>query len=71
MTLVIAGLGIGLAAGLLLTRFLSTLLFRVDPRDPLIFGVSAAALVAVSIFACWLPARRAANVDPLTALRNE
>ncbi len=71
MTLVIAGLGTGLAAGLLLTRFLSTLLFRVDPRDPLIFGVSAATLVAVSIFACWLPARRAANVDPLTALRNE
>ncbi len=71
MTLVAAGLAGGLAGGLVLTRYLSTLLFRVDARDPLVFGVSAALLVVVSIVACWLPARRASRVDPLTALRNE
>jgi putative ABC transport system permease protein len=50
---------------------MSTLLFRVNARDPLVFGVSAGLLVLVSILACGLPARRAARVDPLTALRNE
>jgi putative ABC transport system permease protein len=71
MTLVAAGLVAGLGGGLLLTRYLSTLLFRVDARDPIIFGVSGAMLTLVSIAACWLPARRASRVDPLTALRNE
>ena len=71
MTLVGAGLAIGLAGGLLLTRYLTTLLFRVDPRDPTVFGIAATTLVVVSIVACWLPARRASRVDPLTALRNE
>jgi predicted permease len=71
MTLVGAGLVTGLAAGLLLTRYLSTLLFRVNARDPVVFGASAALLVMVSAVACWLPARRASRVDPLTALRGE
>jgi putative ABC transport system permease protein len=71
MTLVAAGLAAGAVGALVLTRYLSTLLFRVNPRDPLIFGVSAATLIAVSIVACWLPARRASRVDPLAALRNE
>ena len=71
MTLVAAGLAAGLAGGLLLTQYLSTLLFRVNARDPLVFGASAALLVLVSIVACWLPARRASSVDPLAALRNE
>ena len=71
MALVAAGLAAGLAGGLLLTQYLSTLLFRVNPRDPVVFGVSGGLLVLVSILACWLPARRAARVDPLTALRNE
>jgi ABC-type antimicrobial peptide transport system permease subunit len=71
MTLVVAGLAIGMAGALVLTRYLSTLLFRVAPRDPLIFGTAAVTLVTVSIVACWLPARRASRVDPLTALRNE
>ncbi len=71
MTLVAAGLAAGLAGGLLLTQYLSTLLFRVNARDPVVFGVSAGLLVLVSILACWLPARRASRLDPLTALRNE
>ncbi|HEY1497480.1 MAG TPA: ABC transporter permease [Candidatus Solibacter sp.] len=71
MTLVVAGLMIGTTGALVLTRYLSTLLFRVNPRDPLIFGTAAVTLITVSIVACWLPARRASRVDPLTALRNE
>ena len=71
MTLVAAGLAAGLAGGMLLTQYLSTLLFRVNARDPVVFGVSTGLLVLVSILACWLPARRASRVDPLTALRNE
>ena len=71
MTLVAAGLAAGLAGGLLLTRYLSTLLFHVNARDPLVFGASAALLVLVSVLACWIPARRASRVDPLNALRNE
>jgi putative ABC transport system permease protein len=50
---------------------LSTLLFHVNARDPLVFGASAALLVLVSVLACWIPARRASRVDPLNALRNE
>ena len=69
MTLVLAGLAIGIAASLALTRYMVALLFRVDPRDPLILGLSAATLIAVSLFACYLPARRASRVDPIVALR--
>ncbi len=66
---------VGVVAGLLgafaLTRYLSRLLFEVKPADPLTFAVISLALVAVALFACWLPARRAARVDPMEALRNE
>jgi ABC-type antimicrobial peptide transport system permease subunit len=66
---------VGVVAGLLgafaLTRYLSRLLFEVKPADTLTFAVISLALVAVALFACWLPARRAARVDPMEALRNE
>jgi putative ABC transport system permease protein len=66
-----AGLVIGLAAALALTRILQSLLFETSPHDPLIYGLVAAALLGVTALACWLPARRAAKVDPLIALRAE
>ncbi len=65
------GLAIGIAAGLGLTRFLQTMLFEISPLDPATFGGVAAILGVVGVLACWLPARRAAKVDPMIALRAE
>jgi putative ABC transport system permease protein len=66
-----AGLVIGLAAALALTRLLQSLLFETSPHDPLIYGVVAVGLLGVAALACWLPARRAAKVNPIVALRAE
>lgn len=67
--------GIGITAGLLvfalLARFLRSLLFEVAPWDPLTLAVVAAALFAVAALASWIPARRAARLDPMEALRAE
>jgi ABC-type antimicrobial peptide transport system permease subunit len=67
--------GVGLAAGLLgalfLTRYLSTLLFGIIAADPLSYLGVLTLLAGVSLLACWLPARRAAKVDPIVALRAE
>jgi len=57
--------------GLLLTRLMSSLLFHVTPDDPLALLAGALTLLVVSVAACYLPARRAAQVDPLVALRYE
>jgi len=65
------GLAIGLAAGLGLSQFLSTLLFEVSEKDPLVFVAVAIALAVITLAACVIPARRAASVDPLVALRYE
>ena len=66
-----AGLLIGFAAALALTRFLQSVLYEVSPFDPLSFGIVAFLLTGVGVIACWLPARRVAKIDPLTALRCE
>jgi putative ABC transport system permease protein len=69
--LVSLGIVIGLAGAGALTRVLTTLLYEVKPTDPLTFVAVPILLIAVAILACWLPARQAASVDPLTALRYE
>jgi putative ABC transport system permease protein len=71
MVLVFVGVALGLAASLALTRTIKNLLFGVSATDPLTFAAIALLLVAVALLACFVPARRAARVDPMIALRNE
>jgi predicted permease len=66
-----AGIAIGLAAAFGLTRVMSSMLVGVEPHDPITFAGIAALFFAISAFACWLPARRAAALDPTVALREE
>jgi len=71
LLLTLIGVVIGLVAALGTTRFLTTLLFGVTPTDPVTYAGISALLLAVAILACWIPARRAIRVDPMTALRYE
>jgi ABC-type antimicrobial peptide transport system permease subunit len=69
----LAGLGfaLGLIGALAAGRLLSSLLHEVHPSDPATIVLTAIALAAVSLLACYMPARRAAKVDPMVALRHE
>jgi putative ABC transport system permease protein len=69
--LTLAGIAAGLAGSLLLTNFLSSLLFNVKATDPATFGLVALILMLVALFASFVPAYRATTVDPVNALRQE
>jgi putative ABC transport system permease protein len=71
LRLTLIGLALGVAGSLALSRLLAKLLFAIEATDPLTFAAVAAALLAAAMLACYLPARRAASVDPITALRYE
>jgi ABC-type antimicrobial peptide transport system permease subunit len=69
--LIVAGLALGLAAAISGTRFLASFLYRVEPNDPTTLAAACVILAASAVVAGFLPAKRAANVDPMTALREE
>jgi len=71
LTLTLAGVAIGLATSAALGGILSSLLFEVRPRDPITLSAASLLLAAVALLACYVPARRAARVDPMAALRHE
>ena len=66
-----AGIAIGIVVSLVLTRSFERLLFGVKPSDPLTFATVTALLALVALLACWIPARRAARIDPALALQSE
>lgn len=68
---VAVGLGLGLVAALFLTRVLTSLLYGVAPRDPVTLALVTGILMGAALLGNWLPARRAARIDPLVALRGE
>jgi putative ABC transport system permease protein len=71
MRFVIAGMVLGLAGSAAVSRILQSLLFGVSPLDPVVFAGVSALLACVAALASYLPARRATQVDPLSALRHE
>ena len=68
---VIGGLVAGLGLVFALSALMASMLYGVNPRDPLTLGIVPALLLAAALFAIWVPARRAAALDPLTSLRHE
>jgi putative ABC transport system permease protein len=71
LTTVAIGIAVGVVGAMALTRFMTTLLFETTPYDAPVYVAVVIILLVAAILACWLPARRAARVDPMTALRCE
>ncbi len=71
MSLTLTGLCVGIVGALALARLLSSMLYGIKPTDPSTFVVVPLLLIAVALLACYIPARRAAKVDPMVALRHE
>jgi putative ABC transport system permease protein len=69
--LVFVGILIGLAGGLILTRLMRSMLFEVKPADPATYSAVAILLAVLALLACYVPARRAARIEPMVALRHE
>jgi putative ABC transport system permease protein len=66
-----AGAALGVVVGLFATRLLDSLLFHTSQRDPLAFAAAPVVLLAAAVIACYVPARRAVRVDPVSALRSQ
>jgi ABC-type antimicrobial peptide transport system permease subunit len=71
MRLTAIGIAAGVVCGILVTRLMVSLLFNVPPYDPVTYAAVSALIAAVAFLAGWLPARRAARIDPVVALRGE
>ncbi len=67
----LVGIAVGLIAALLGSRLIQSLLYGISPRDPAVFAVTTLFLLGIALLACWLPARRAARLSPLAALRTD